>query len=127
MRDKHITINLDDNEYKMIENLASLHKRKIADFAYLKLLDGLYHYDNSVYKLDDITRMLNDNDLDKIRIYLNYSGARVYNKKTLILFIDALISSLSEINREYVLNNIKDAFLKELKLNLDMKDDPYDN
>lgn len=129
MRDKHITINLDDNEYKMIENLAIKEKRKIADYTYLKLLDGLYHYDNSVYKLDDISRMLDNNnlDLDDVRIYLNYSGARVYNKKTLILFIDALISSLIEINNSYVLNNIKDAFIKELKLNLSMKDDPYDN
>lgn len=127
MRDKHITINLDDNEYKMIENLAIKDKRKIADYTYLKLLDGLYHCDNSVYKLDDITRMLDDNDIDKLRIYLNYSGSRVYNKKTLILFIDALITTLIEINNSYVLNNIKEAFIKELKLNLNMKDDPYDN
>ena len=132
MRNNHITINLEDNEYKMIENLAAKDKRKIADFTYLKLLDGLYRCDNSVYKLDDIARMLDDDlyddmDLDKIRIYLNYSGARIYNKKTLILFIDALIATLIEINNSYVLNNIKDAFIKELKLNLSMKDDPYDN
>jgi len=129
MRDKHITINLDDNEYKMIENLANKDKRKIADFTYLKLLDGLYHYDNSVYKLDDILNILKTTDFENLKSYIYYSGAKVYNKKTLILFIYSLMDSILEISNSYVLNNIKDAFINTLvdKLKINMQEDQYDN
>lgn len=129
MRDKHITINLDDNEYKMIENLAIKDKRKIADFAYLKLLDGLYHYDNSVYKLDDILNILKTTDFENLKSYIYHCGSKVYNKKTLILFIYSLMDSIIEINNSYVLNNIKDAFINTLvdSIKLNMQEDQYDD
>ena len=40
-RNKHITINLSDSEYKAIEKLATADRRKIADYVYLKLIDCL--------------------------------------------------------------------------------------
>lgn len=40
-RNKHITINLTDAEYKTIEKLAAADRRKISDYVYLKLIDCL--------------------------------------------------------------------------------------
>lgn len=40
-RNKHITINLTDPEYKTIEKLAAADRRKIADYLYIKLIDCL--------------------------------------------------------------------------------------
>ena len=40
-RNKHITINLYDAEYKAIEKLAAADRRKIADYIYIKLIDYL--------------------------------------------------------------------------------------
>lgn len=125
---KHITVNLTENEYKMIEVLSNKEKRKIADFAHLKLLDGIYHYDNSVYKLDDILNILKTTDFENLKSYIYHCGAKVYNKKTLILFIYSLMDSIIEINNSYVLNNIKDAFISTLvdKIKLNTDNDPYD-
>ena len=40
-RNRHITINLTDPEYKTIEKLAAADRRRISDYVYLKLIDCL--------------------------------------------------------------------------------------
>ena len=40
-RIKHITLNLTDEQYKSIEYIAEQQKRKIADAAYLILIDNI--------------------------------------------------------------------------------------
>lgn len=41
MRNKHILINLTDDQYKQIEFIASKERRKVADVAYLLIVDSL--------------------------------------------------------------------------------------
>ena len=50
MRNKHITINLDENEYNYIESLSKKMKRKIADMVYIIISDYIELYPTEEYK-----------------------------------------------------------------------------
>ena len=49
-RIKHICVNLKENEYNQLNNIALLQRRRISDAAYLIIIDNLKRYEEDIKK-----------------------------------------------------------------------------
>lgn len=85
-------------------------------------IDEVDEYIKGKYSFDDIKNMLdNGYNLEDLNIYIQAHGENVYSKETLIRVIDSIVCALLEIRDKFSLQGIPEAFMSELKYQVNQK------
>lgn len=85
-------------------------------------IDEVDEYIKGKYSFDDIKNMLdNGYNLEDLNIYIQAHGENVYSKETLIRVIDSIVCALLETRDKFSLQGIPEAFMSELKYQVNQK------